>query len=151
MADWEEVVRIVKAVNRDNFGLCMDTFHMLSRQYTDPQSPTAFDLVASWVRRSLENFQQVMPWHKIFYMQLSDRERRVPPMLAGHLDIRPDLHIMHSYGLSSRVFLFEQERGGYLPLEELLKVWLDESKWSGWVSMEIFHREMKQADLPSKH
>lgn len=39
MADWEEFSRIVELVNRANFGVCLDTYHILARLWVDPTDP----------------------------------------------------------------------------------------------------------------
>ena len=41
-----------------------------------------------------------------------------------------------------RPFPLEDEYGGYLPIVEIVRAWVVEKKFEGWVSMETFDRRM---------
>ena len=145
VADWEESLRIVQLVDRPNFGLCLDTYHVLSRLWADPMIRSgrrAGGDVA--VRDSLQRFRDTCPPEKIFYIQLSDAEKEEPPFLPGHPAYCEDQAVLHSWCLYGRIFPFDQEFGAYLPMEEILVTWLLQSGWTGWVSMETFHHSMSE-------
>ncbi|KIY01122.1 uncharacterized protein Z520_02674 [Fonsecaea multimorphosa CBS 102226] len=143
VADWEESLHMVQLVDRPNFGLCLDTYHVVARLWADPTTlcgrrpggDTA-------LRASLQRFRDACPTDKIFYIQISDAEQARPPIQPGHPAYREDEHVLHSWCLDGRIPPFDTEHGAYLPLEEILSAWLVESRYTGWVSMEVFHRSM---------
>ena len=148
IADWEESLRIVQLVDRPNFGLCLDTYHVLARLWADPASPDGRRPGgASSLRDSLQRFRDTCPREKIIYVQLSDGERADPPILPGHPAYRPEKHSTQSWCMHGRIFPYEEEYGAYLPLDEILRGWLIESEWSGWVSMEVFHHSMDEENI----
>ncbi len=144
-ADWEESLKIVQLVDRPNFGLCLDTYHVLARLWADPTMRSGRrpggDVA---VRDSLQRFRATCPPEKIFYIQLSDAEKATPPLLPGHPAFREDQAVLHSWCLWGRIFPLEKEYGAYLPMEEILVAWLLQSGWTGWVSMETFHHSMAE-------
>lgn len=147
VADWEESLNIVELVDRPNFGLCLDTYHVLARLWADPTIRSGVRPGAdSALRASLQRFKKTCPIDKIFYIQLSDAERAIPPILPGHPAYKEDEHVTYSWCLYSRIFPLEEEHGAYLPMEQILLTWLGESKWTGWVSMEVFHYSMDDKD-----
>ncbi|KAJ9617299.1 hypothetical protein H2200_001020 [Cladophialophora chaetospira] len=151
VADWEESLRIVELVNRPNFGLCLDTYHVLARLWADPRAPSGGRPGGdAALRASLETFlrrcKEPEVREKIIYVQLSDAEKMVPPILPGHEVYSEEKDGTHSWCTYGRIFPLEVERGAYLPMEDILKTWLVSSGWSGWVSMEVFHRDMKKEE-----
>jgi sugar phosphate isomerase/epimerase len=145
-ADWEESLRIVQLVDRPNFGLCLDTYHVLARLWADPTVRSGRRPGGNAaVRLSLQRFGTDCPRDKIFYVQLSDAEKAEPSVLPGHPAYKEKEAVLHSWCLYGRIFPFEQEHGAYLPLKEILTAWLLGSGWTGWVSMETFHHSMREA------
>lgn len=144
VADWEESLRIVQLVDRSNFGLCLDTYHVLARLWADPRSHSGRRAGGySALRDSLQRFRDQCPKEKIIYIQLSDAEKMSPPLLPGHPAYHEEKDGPHSWCSYGRLFPLEAENGGYLPMEEISHAWLIDSGWTGWVSMEVFHRDMK--------
>lgn len=147
VADWEESLRIVGMVNRPNFGLCLDTYHVLSRLWADPRAKSGLRAGGnSALRDSLQRFRDNCPKEKIIYVQLSDAEKLSPPLLPGHPAYNEEWDGPHSWNNYGRLFPLESEEGAYLPMEEIVRTWLIDSGWTGWVSLEIFHRDLKIAD-----
>jgi sugar phosphate isomerase/epimerase len=145
VADWEESLRIVQLVDRTNFGLCLDTFHVLSRLWADPRAHSGLRAGGnSALRASLQRFRDICPKEKIIYMQLSDAEKLSPPLLPGHPAYNEEWDGPHSWNNYGRLFPLESDKGAYLPMEEISRAWLVNSGWTGWVSMEIFHRDLKE-------
>lgn len=149
VADWEESLRIVELVDRPNFGLCLDTYHVLARLWADPRAHSGRRPGGdAALRASLERFAlrctDPKVREKIIYIQLSDAERMIPPILPDHEAYSKEKDGAYSWCTYGRLFPFEVENGAYLPMEDILKTWLDSSDRRGWVSMEIFHRDMKE-------
>ncbi|KAA8915553.1 hypothetical protein TRICI_002292 [Trichomonascus ciferrii] len=145
VALWEDSLRIVNMVNRDNFGLCLDTYHILSRVWADPRAPSGRAPGGDFaLRASTERFLKECPLEKIFYLQLSDAEKQDKPILPGHpaFDINKDP--TETWCFHGRLFPYQTDMGAYFPLDDILRAWLKEKGWSGYCSMEIFHRDMKE-------
>lgn len=151
VADWEESLRIVELVNRGNFGLCLDTYHILARLWADFSSdsgvrPGGKAALHASIKRLLN-----CPKERIFYVQLSDAERCHPPLLPGHPAYSLDKFPSHSWCSWGRLFPGEVSEGAYLPMAEICRAMLMHSGWKGWVSMEIFHRKMKDETADPVH
>lgn len=153
IADWEDSLRIVDAVSRPNFGLCLDTYHVLGRIWADPSLPSGRRPGGDYsLRSSLERFTSLGSGikDKIFYIQLSDAEKMNPPILPGHPAFSKDKSGVHAWCLYGRIFPYQFELGAYLPMDDILKVWLVSSGvWTDsniWISLEIFHRDMDTTD-----
>ena len=145
VADWEESLRMVQLVDMSNFGLCLDTYHVLARLWADPSVRSGRRAAGdSAVRDSLQRFATSCPIDKIFYVQLSDGELADPPILPGHVAYSEDKHLLSSWCMHGRIFPLEAEYGAYLPMKDILLTWLLESGWKGWVSMEVFHYSMDE-------
>lgn len=144
----DDAVRTVKLVDRPNFGLCLDTYHVLARIWADPHAPKGGKGIVAGgpaaLKGTLRRFMQDCPVEKIFYLQLSDAEKLGQPIAPGSPVYKPEWEswdaTMH-YCVWGRLFPFENELGAYFPMQEILQVWLKDKQWSGWVSMEIFHRD----------
>lgn len=152
VADWEESLRIVQLVDRSNFGLCLDTYHVLARLWADPRRSSGLRSGGdAALRASIQRFHNDCPKEKIVYIQLSDAEKLSTPILPGHPayhELKDGAHSWCSYG---RLFPLETEKGAYLPMEDISRAWLIDSGWTGWVSMEIFHRTMELEGADPEH
>lgn len=145
VALWEDSLRVVNLVNRDNVGLCLDTYHILARIWADARSPSGRvpggDLA---LKASIERFLKECPAEKIYYLQLSDAEKQDSPILPGHpaFDINKDP--TETWCFHGRLFPYQTDMGAYFPLRDIIQAWLQAKGWSGYCSMEIFHRDMKE-------
>ncbi|KAK6189643.1 hypothetical protein LQW54_013047 [Pestalotiopsis sp. IQ-011] len=142
---WQDSVRIVGAVDRPNFGLCLDSFHIHGRIWGDACSPEGILPYATEnLEKSMKDFLQQCPRERIFYIQLSDASRLDPPMtddspLLDGLEVRdPRLAWSRSPGP------FPPEAPGYFPVAEIARTWLVDYGWEGWVSLEGFLSETEQ-------
>ena len=137
---WQDALRIVEAVGRPNFGMCLDNFHIHAHVWGDAMLdggilPRGQEMLTA----SLAEFVERCPKDKVFYVQVSDAELLSPPLtvdspLYNGLEIRdPRL----AWSRSCRPFPLE----GYLPVAEMLRTWLVDWGWDGWVSFESFLRE----------
>ncbi|KAL2845716.1 xylose isomerase-like protein [Aspergillus pseudoustus] len=155
---WEAAWAVVRAVDRPNFGLCLDTFNLAGRIYADPASPTGrtktaeADLTASLqlLRDSARSGE--LDVSKIFYIQLVDGER-----LSSPLDSKHPFHVAGqptrmNWSRNARLFPCEEDRGGYLPVLRIAEVFFDIG-FTGWVSLELFSRTCADKDprVPGEH
>ncbi|KAG2415394.1 3-dehydroshikimate dehydratase [Aspergillus terreus] len=150
---WEASWEIVQQVDRPNFGLCLDTFNLAGRVYADPAAASgttpnaAADLAAS-----LATLRATVDPAKVFYVQVVDGER-----LAAPLDENHPFHVhgqppRMSWSRNARLFAFEEDRGGYLPVLETARAFFD-TGFEGWVSLELFSRTLADPDpaTPQRH
>lgn len=143
VALWEDSLEIVELVERANFGLCLDTYHVCARLWADPRAKSGMlpggDAA---IRATLKRFLSDCPVHKLFYVQLSDAEKLDPPLLPGHPAYDDEMDPTAQWCRYGRLFPMEAQLGGYFPIADITRAWLIDSGWVGWVSMEVFHRDM---------
>lgn len=152
---WEASWEVVRDVNRPNFGLCLDSFNIAGRVYADPAAPSgrtpnaAADLAASLARLRTANIDPA----KIFYVQLVDGERLSAPLDETHPFHVAGQPVRMSWSRNSRLFPFEESRGGYLPIVDIARTFFDDLGFRGWVSLELFNRSLADPDpfTPADH
>jgi len=145
---WEACWDVARAVDRPNFGICLDTFNIAARIYADPTVPggVAGPDAADAVRQSLERLLERVDVARVFYVQVVDAERlRVPlgPGHAFHVDGQPP---RMSWSRNCRLFYGEEDRGAYLPVREIAAAIFHGLGFEGWVSLELFNRRMSDED-----
>jgi 4-hydroxyphenylpyruvate dioxygenase len=142
---WEKAWAVVQRVDRPNFGLCLDTFNIAGRVWADPTSATGKTPNADAdLAESLKRIVEQVPLEKVFYIQVVDAERLQEPLVDGHpwhVDGQPP---RMSWSRSARAFMYEEDRGAYLPVEEVAKVLIEGIGYEGFVSMELFSRTMAE-------
>ncbi|KIW31463.1 uncharacterized protein PV07_03111 [Cladophialophora immunda] len=142
---WQEAVAIVQEVDRDNFGLCLDTFHIALVLWADAYSSDGRQVDGDEkLRASMQEFVQRCPKDKLFYVQLSDGEPLDPPYSESHPWYDPTLEVGHVWSNQARPFPLETEYGAYMPVEEISRAFILDIAFTGWVSMETFDRRMEQ-------
>jgi 4-hydroxyphenylpyruvate dioxygenase len=154
---WEKAWGIVKKVDRDNFGMCLDTFNIAGRGWADPASldgmvPDAYEVFGESLKRMVEEIDV----RKVFYVQVVDAERMSRPLDTTHPFHVDGQKPRMSWSRNSRLFLCEEERGGYLPVLDVLKAICDEKTglgYKGWISAELFNRSLLEEgeDVPREH
>ncbi|RAL10253.1 sugar phosphate isomerase/epimerase family protein [Aspergillus homomorphus CBS 101889] len=144
---WETALRLVNAVDRPNFGLCLDNFHEHTRLWGS-NVDTSGKLPAGdqGLEASLRRFSEQCPVDKIFYVQLSDAERFDPPLSETHPWYQQGEAPQFTWSKHARPFPLESELGGYLPILEIVKTWVVDKGFKGWVSMEVFDWRMRRAE-----
>jgi 4-hydroxyphenylpyruvate dioxygenase len=151
---WEKLWDVVKRVDRPNFGVCLDTFNIAGRVWADPTSPTGKTANADAdLRSSLEKMVKEVDMSKVFYIQVVDAERMEAPLVEGHpfhVDGNP---ARMNWSRNARLFMYETDRGAYLPVEEVARVIIREMGYKGYVSMELFSRTMSEQGrhVPDEH
>ncbi len=151
---WEASWDLVAAVNRPNFGLCLDTFNIAGREWADPASPDGKVANADEIlRKSLAKMKRTIDVNKIFFIQVVDAERLRNPLNSSHVFHVHGQPPRMSWSRNARLFPFE--KGGYLPVLDVLKALTDEDglNYKGWVSFELFSRTMADPDetVPREH
>ena len=154
---WEKAWNVVKAVDRDNFGMCLDTFNIAGREYGDPASPSGKVENADEVfRKSMRRMAAEIDVKKVFYVQVVDAERMHRPLDDSHPFHVEGQNPRMSWSRNSRLFICEEERGGYLPVVDVVKAICDEKEglgYNGWISMELFNRSLvdEREEVPKEH
>ena len=148
---WTDVWDMVLAVDRSNFGTCLDTFNLLGREYADPASPSGKTTNAeSQLATTLHNLRTRLIPEKIFYIEAVDGERLSSPLIEGHEFYNPEQPARMSWSRNAR--LFPCEEGGYLPVLQVLKA-IEDAGYQGWVSFEFFSRTAHEQgkEVPREH
>lgn len=145
----------MQRVNRLNFGIAIDTFNIAARVFADPAaidgrcngSQADFNL-----RQSLYHLETTLDVSKLFVVQIADGERLVEPLHIGHPFYVEGQPTRMSWSRNARLFLCEEDRGGYLSVLEVLRAILCMG-WSGWMAYEIFSRTLAgpDPDTPALH
>lgn len=126
--NWKDVWEIVRAVNKPNVGLCLDTFQTGGGEWADPNNETGLldcasrDELDRRFKASLDELSASVPGHKIFVLQISDAYQVRSPMDRA------------TWSQSFRPMPYD---GGYLPVVDVVKAVL-KTGFRGWFSMEIF-------------
>ncbi|KAF2499164.1 3-dehydroshikimate dehydratase [Lophium mytilinum] len=136
--DWRDCWDIVKAVDRPNIGLCLDTFQTAGGEWADPT--TSSGIIESIPREELEEkFHKSMmelgntiPKDKIYLLQISDAYKVPRP-----IDPSPDESGLRPRGRWSHDFRPLPYNGGYLPIVEVARGVL-RTGFRGWFSYEVF-------------
>lgn len=150
---WEASWEVIQRVDRPNFGICLDTFNIAGRIYADPACPTGKTPNAEIeLKESIERLRASVDVKKIFYVQIVDAERLNSPLDESHPFHVAGQPTRMNWSRNARLFPFEEERGGYLPIREVAKAFFDLG-FEGWVSLELFSRTLleKHINVPSQH
>lgn len=145
--DWKDVWEIVKLADKDNIGLCLDTFQSAGGEWGDPTTESgklergkdgaAVDeesLDKSW-QDSLRELAATVPADKIYFLQISDAYHMQPPLVPrpepnDDTGLRPRGRWSHDY----RPLPYD---GGYLPIADFTRAILG-TGFRGWLSVETF-------------
>jgi sugar phosphate isomerase/epimerase len=129
---WADAWRIVRAVDRPNVGLCLDTFQAAGAEWADPTRPDGRmqDLSDEAWKESIDALARSVLAEKIFLLQVSDAYRPNPPLEDAEVDgMRPRARWSHA---------FRPVPGeGYLPVGDFAAAVL-RTGFRGWFSMEVF-------------
>ena len=151
---WEQSWEVVERVNRINFGCCLDTFNIAGRIWADPASPSGKTPNADAVlKASLNRMRATVDIDRVFFIQLVDAERMETPLVEGHPWHVASQPPRMSWSRNARLFAYETDRGGYLPVVDIARTILKDLGYKGWVSMELFSRTMAEPDpsVPANH
>lgn len=147
ISTWEQSWEIVQKVSRSNFQICFDTFNLAGKVFADPTRPggiqkNAEEEMEATLRRILERVDV----RRIAYIQVVDAERLETPLIKGHEFYQEDQPARMSWSRNCRLFYGEEERGAYLPVYAILKTLLVDLGFEGYISAEVFHRDLGKDD-----
>lgn len=147
ISTWEQSWEIVQKVSRSNFQICFDTFNLAGKVFADPMRPggikkNAEEEMEATLRRILERVDV----RRIAYIQVVDAERLSTPLIKGHEFYHEDQPARMSWSRNCRLFYGEEDRGAYLPVYAILKTLLVDLGFEGYVSAEVFHRDLGKDD-----
>lgn len=151
---WEGTWEVVRRVNMPNLGLCLDTFHIAGRVWADPTSPTGRNSNSDQaLATTLRKMARELDGEKIFYIQAGDAERLDSPLTPGNSLYMPGQPERMTWSRNARLFPFETDKGGYLPITPILDVIINVLGYRGWVSLESFSSELFVEDesLPERY
>jgi 4-hydroxyphenylpyruvate dioxygenase len=151
---WEKSWDVVQRVNRPNFGLCLDTFNIAGRVWADPASPTGKTPNANEdLQASIDLLVRQVDLNKVFYIQVVDAERMESALVKGHPFHNEGCPPRMNWSRNARTFLYEEDRGAYLPVEGIARALIEDMGYKGFVSMELFSRTMGEEgkDVPREH
>ncbi|CCG85068.1 protein of unknown function [Taphrina deformans PYCC 5710] len=149
---WEQSWAVVRAVDRPNVGLCLDTFNIAGRCWADPGRPDGRVPDAdAHLAASLARLRATVDVAKILFIQVVDAERLDRPLDAAHpyhVDGQP---ARMSWSRNCRLFPFEHP--GYLPILDILRTITQDLGYRGFLSFELFSRTMADPDpaVPRDH
>jgi 4-hydroxyphenylpyruvate dioxygenase len=149
---WELAWELVERVDRENFGICLDTFNIAGRVYADPAAKGGKTLNAEVdLKESLEEMVKRVDVKKVFYIQVVDAEKMRNPLVEGHAFYVEGQPARMSWSRNARLFAFEE--GGYLPVMDVTRATIEGLGYTGWVSMELFSRTMSEPgeEVPKEH
>ncbi|KAM3432403.1 hypothetical protein MY4824_006607 [Beauveria thailandica] len=139
--------KIVSAVHRPNFGLCLDTFNMAGHVFADPAAPGGCRPDAdSILQGSMRRLAAQVDTAKVFLVQVADAERLAKPLDEAHPLYDAEQPPRMSWSRSCRLFYGEDRRGGYLPVKRILQAVVHGLGYRGWLSFEVFHRRLAESD-----
>lgn len=147
ISTWEQSWEIVQKVSRSNFQICFDTFNLAGKVFADPTRPggiqkNAEEEMEATLRRILEKVDV----RRIAYIQVVDAERLETPLIKGHEFYQEDQPARMSWSRNCRLFYGEEDRGAYLPVYAILKTLLVDLGFEGYISAEVFHRDLGKDD-----
>ncbi|EED13586.1 4-hydroxyphenylpyruvate dioxygenase, putative [Talaromyces stipitatus ATCC 10500] len=151
VSTWQDSLRVVQLVGRDNFGLCLDSFHVVARLWGDITTESGKQEqpgknVDDILQQSLDKFVATCPLDKIFYIQLSDGEKYWPPLSPQHRFYDANYPSLLIWSRNTRPFPLETEYGSYMPVAEVARAWLVGKRWKGYVSLEAFDWRMRDEE-----
>lgn len=146
ISTWQSTLRIIKAVDCSNFGLCLDSFHILTKLWGSPYEASGkYPNADADLAASQASFKRDFPIDNLFYVQLSDAERFDPVFSREHPWFVEGEAAEFTWSKHARPFPGETDLGGYLPVGDFLKACVVDTGFKGWISMEIFDRRMRDS------
>jgi 4-hydroxyphenylpyruvate dioxygenase len=152
---WASSWEVVRAANRHNVGLIIDSFNLLAVEFADPYNLEGHGRIYPTLRESLDVLRMslaslvaTVPGDRIFFVQLGDAELVEPDFLKPNPDDPPLL----PWSRTHRLYPMEASRGGYMPVEMVAAAVLA-TGYNGPLSLEVFSHTLNLPDtfVPSSH
>lgn len=154
---WSSSWEIVRAVNRHNVGLIVDSFNLLAVEFADPYNPAghgriypSLDESLDVIRLSLATLVATVPGDKIYLYQVADAERIDPKVYSPPTD--PNIPRILPWSRGHRLYPLETDRGAYMPVD-LVTAAILATGYKGPLSIEVFNDSLHEPDatVPEKH
>ncbi|EJP69624.1 xylose isomerase-like TIM barrel [Beauveria bassiana ARSEF 2860] len=144
---WEDSWKIVTAVNRPNFGLCIDTFNIAGHIFADPAASSGCRPNADLsLKSSMQRLMAQVDVSKVFLVQVADAERLAKPLDEAHPFYDAEQPSRMSWSRNCRLFYGEDHLGGHLPVDKILQTVVHGLGYRGWLSFEVFHQRLADSD-----
>ncbi len=138
---WDRSWEIVRKVNRNNFGLRLDSFNILAGLYGDPISDIGMvPNPDSDVKTSLKRLLDKADVEKIFLIEVVDAECMREPMVQGQSRVVGGEPTRKIGNQVTGDLLYGKEKDGYLSVAKVLKAMVEDLGCSGWILMDVFSR-----------
>ncbi|OAA43631.1 3-dehydroshikimate dehydratase [Metarhizium rileyi] len=150
---WEGSWDVVKKVDRRNFGICLDTFNIAGSIFADPTSSSGRTKDCDEaVVRSVAGIIAQVDASKLFLLQVADAEKLSSPLTPQHEFYNAEQPARMSWSRNARLFYGEDAHGAYLPVRAILSAIVTDLGYHGWLSFEVFNRELFSPDakLPGR-
>ncbi|GMK56073.1 hypothetical protein CspeluHIS016_0211290 [Cutaneotrichosporon spelunceum] len=135
---WRDVWAVVRAADRRNLGLCLDSFNMLALEWADPYA--ADGRAGAGVDAALEGSLDALaavPASKIFFVQVADAQ-----FMDGSLAPPPEsVPRLLPWSRGHRLFPLEESRGAYLPVLRFCEA-VRRTGYAGPWSLEVFNKSL---------
>ncbi|KPI35624.1 3-dehydroshikimate dehydratase [Cyphellophora attinorum] len=151
---WEQAWELIQRVDRTNFGMCLDTYHVAARVFGDPTHVSGRNRNAhEALDESLARMVRELDVSKIFYVQPGDAEKLSAPLMPGHPYYNPEQKARMSWSRNARLFAYEEDRGGCLPIPKIIDTLVVKMGYRGLISAELFSRHLLDAkfDIPEEY
>jgi 4-hydroxyphenylpyruvate dioxygenase len=152
---WASSWEVVRAANRHNVGLIIDSFNLLAVEFADPYNPEGHGRIYSTLNESIDvlklslaSLVATVPGDRIFFVQLGDAEL----VKSSFLKPGPEDPPLLPWSRGHRLYPMERDRGGYMPVE-LVAAAVLATGYNGPLSLEVFAHTLNQPDasVPSSH
>jgi sugar phosphate isomerase/epimerase len=147
---WDQAYDVVERVNEANFGLCLDSFNTLGRQYADPCSPSGIQeprqQTEEALRQSLASLVERVPTEKVFFLQLGDARKPVDGPLEHSPNDNEPRPARMIWSRGNRLMPGEHDRGAYLPTLDFVRAVLATGYKGPW-SIEVFNESLNDTDI----
>lgn len=135
---WDYFLEYVQQANRENLGICIDTFNLAGRVYADPTSPARLLFTDEQeIEYSLDVLKKDLDMSQAFYVQVVNAEDMERPIVQVHAWYKKEQPARVTWSRNARLFAYEE--GVYFPVRRIMEVLIKDCKYEGWVSMELFN------------
>ncbi|KAH6887428.1 xylose isomerase-like protein [Thelonectria olida] len=139
---WASAWEVVRAVDRENVGIILDSFNILAVEFADPYSDegegrmlySSRDQALRILQESMSSMAATVRPEKLFFVQVADAERMDGSFQAPE---DPKIPKLLPWSRSHRLYPAEEHRGGYMPVDMVLKAIL-QMGYTGPLSLEVF-------------
>ncbi|KIH90240.1 4-hydroxyphenylpyruvate dioxygenase [Sporothrix brasiliensis 5110] len=144
---WQASWEVAQQVDRPNFGLCLDTFNIAARVYADPAVSGGVQPDGPLrLSESMKELAATVSVDRVFLVQIADGARLAAPLVPGHPLYDADSPARMTWSRQHRLFYGEDDRSGYLPVDQVLAAILGDLGYRGWLSFELFNRRTSGTD-----